>query len=110
MTDAVGATLHGCAVLSSAEQGWEALTGFITDGIERQEQVVPAGLRADQVADLVRRWRDEEGVDPDPAMVDGQPRSMIWGTPGETRLDPARYQGSFALPLAIAVHRLLGAA
>ena len=88
MTDAVGATLHGCAVLSSAEQGWEALTGFITDGIERQEQVVLAGLRADQVADLVRRLRDEEGVDPDPAMVDGQLVVM----------DEAVSRGFFGLP------------
>ena len=68
----VGAMLHGCAVLFSAEQAWETLTGFIADGIERQEQVLLAGLRADQVAALLRRLREEDGVDPDPAMLDGQ--------------------------------------
>ena len=39
----MGAMLHGCAGLSSAEHAWETLTGFIADGIERQDQVLLTG-------------------------------------------------------------------
>ena len=34
---------HGCAVLSSEEQGWEVLAEFIGDGIEAQDQVLVVG-------------------------------------------------------------------
>ena len=63
---------HGCAVLSSEEQGWEVLAEFIGDGIEGQDQVVVVGLRAGQVTELRRRLREEQGVDPVPAIADGQ--------------------------------------
>ena len=63
---------HSCAVLSSAEQAWEVLTGFIGDGIEREEQVLVAGLRSDQSAALLQRLREEDGVHCDAAIADGQ--------------------------------------
>jgi len=72
ITDASRTGVHTCAVVASAEQSWEAMAGFIGDGIERQEQVVLAGLRPDELNGLLRRLREEDGVDPDPAMVDGQ--------------------------------------
>lgn len=72
ITDAVDIGVHTCAVVTSAEQRWEAMAGFIGDGIERQDQVVLAGLRPDELTDLLRRLREEDGVDPDPAMADGQ--------------------------------------
>jgi hypothetical protein len=65
-------TRHSCAVLSSAEQAWEVLTGFIGDGIEREEQVLVAGLRADQSVALLQRLREEDGVHCDAAIADGQ--------------------------------------
>lgn len=63
---------HSFAALASAEQAWEVLTGFIADGIERQDQVLVAGLRDDQVRHLLQRLREEGGVHPDAAMTDGQ--------------------------------------
>ena len=72
ITDAGTTGIHTCAVVTSAEQGWEVLAGFIGDGIERQEQVVLVGLRPVELNDLMRRLREEDGVDPDPAMADGQ--------------------------------------
>ena len=59
-------------MLSSTEHGWEVLADFVAEGIERQEQVFLAGLRTDQVPDLMRRLGDEDGVDPGPAIIDGQ--------------------------------------
>lgn len=63
---------HSCAILSSAEQAWEVLTGFTADGIEREEKVLVAGLRVDQSRDLLQRLREEDGVHCDAAMADGQ--------------------------------------
>ncbi len=63
---------HGCAVLTSAEQAWEVLTNFTADGIEREERVLVAGLRADQSRGLLQRLREEDGVHCDAAMADGQ--------------------------------------
>ncbi len=71
-TGSVRSESHACAVLSSTEHGWEVLADFVAEGIERQEQVFLAGLRADQVPDLMQRLGDEDGVDPGPAMTDGQ--------------------------------------
>ena len=71
-TDPAVPCWHGCVVLSSEEQGWEALAEFIGEGIEEQHQVVVAGLRAGQVTQLLRRLHEEQGVDPDPAIADGQ--------------------------------------
>ena len=72
ITEAGRTGVHTYAVVTSAEQCWEAMAGFIGDGIEGQEQVVLAGLRPDELTDLLRRLREEDGVDPDPAMADGQ--------------------------------------
>jgi hypothetical protein len=63
---------HSCAVLTSAEQAWEVLTNFTADGIEREERVLVAGLRADQSRGLLQRLREEDGVHCDAAMADGQ--------------------------------------
>ena len=71
-TDRAPGCWHGCVLLSSEEQGWEALADFISQGIEVQDQVLVAGLRAGQVTELLRRLHEELGVDPDPAITDGQ--------------------------------------
>ncbi len=71
-TAAAPAGSHGCALLSSAEQGWEVLADFIGEGIERQDQTVVVGLRAGQATELLRRLHEEQGIDPDPVIADGQ--------------------------------------
>jgi hypothetical protein len=72
MTGQGAAGWHGCAVLSSEEQGWEALAEFIGEGIENQDQVLVVGLRAGQRTQLLRRLHEEQGVDAGPAITDGQ--------------------------------------
>jgi hypothetical protein len=64
--DVVHPWVHACAVLASAEQGWEVLAGFIADGLDRGERVILVGLTDRQTAELTRRLR-EDGVDPEPA-------------------------------------------
>lgn len=96
ITDVGRTGTHTCAVVTSAEQCWEAMAGFIGDGIERQEQVVLAGLRPDELNDLLRRLREEDGVDPDPAMADGQLVVM----------DEAAARAFFEMPTTEAVGQL----
>ena len=96
ITDAGTPRVHSCAVVTSAEQRWEAMAGFIGDGIEGQEQVVLAGLRRDELTDLLRRLREEDGVDPDPAMADGQLVVM----------DEAAARAFFEMPTVTAISQL----
>lgn len=62
---------HGCTILSTAEQGWEALSTFVGDGLGDHEKAVIAGLRVDQ-ADVLLRRLHEDGVDPGPPTRSGQ--------------------------------------
>jgi hypothetical protein len=81
---------HGCAVLSSEEQGWEVLAEFIAEGVEAQDQTVVVGLRAGRATELLRRLREEQGIDPGPVIADGQLVVM----------DEAVSAGFFGLPVA----------
>ena len=96
ITEASRSGTHSCAIVTSAEQCWEAMAGFVGDGIERQEQVVLAGLRPDQLNDLLRRLREEDGLDPGPAMTDGQLVVM----------DEAAARAFFEMPTTSAVSQL----
>ena len=62
---------HGCAVVHSAEQGWETLSDFVQEGVRRGQRVMVGGLRLDQRTDLLRRI-SEDGPDPDELMADGR--------------------------------------
>ncbi len=62
---------HGCAVLGSAEQGWEALASFLGEGLRGGERVVVAGLRVDQQDHLLRRLA-EDGIDMQAPLGDGR--------------------------------------
>ena len=107
ITDPVRARRHGCAVLSSEEQGWEVLAEFIAEGVEAQEQTVVVGLRAGQATELLRRLHEEQGIDPDPVVADGQLVVMdeavsagFLGLPGQdltalvtTQVDQAMLEG-----------------
>ncbi len=66
-----GGRWHGCAVLGSAEQGWQALSGFLQDGLRHGKRVVLAGLAVDGWAALQRRL-SEDCVDTDAPMADGR--------------------------------------
>jgi hypothetical protein len=85
-----GGRWHGCAVLGSAEQGWQALSGFLQDGLRQQQRVVLAGLRLDQQAALLRRL-SEDGIDTDAPLRDGRivvmpeelSRQMVTLTPND---------------------------
>ena len=54
------------------DQGWEVLAEFIAEGVEAQEQTIVVGLRAGQASELLRRLHEEQGIDPDPVIGDGQ--------------------------------------
>ncbi len=71
LTQAAVARWHGCAVLRSSEQEWEALSGFLEDGLRRDRQIVLAGLRLDQQEGLLRRL-SENGVETETALGDGR--------------------------------------
>ena len=66
MQDVLRPGVHACAVLASAEHGWEALAGFIADGLDQRERVILVGLTDRQTAELTHRLR-QDGVDPEPA-------------------------------------------
>lgn len=71
LVDPAGAGWHGCAVLSSAEQGWEALADFVEQGLGQHRRVVVSGLRLDQQAQLLRRLA-EDGLDTEAPLLDGR--------------------------------------
>ena len=64
--DVVRNGAHCCAVLTSDEQWWEVLAGFVAGGIERQERVLLVGLTDDEGKELITRL-DEVGTDPETA-------------------------------------------
>ena len=104
-TEPAAAGWHGCAVLSSEEHGWEALADFIGQSIEEQDQVLVVGLRAGQVTELLRRLREEQGVDPDPAIADGQLVVMDEGASGgPQRLSEKQLSGLLTARIDHALH------
>ncbi len=71
LTHAAVARWHGCAVLRSAEQAWEALSDFVEEGLRGNQQIVLAGLRLDQQDALLRRL-SENDVQTDTPSSDGR--------------------------------------
>ena len=77
--DVVRNGAHACAVLTSDEQWWEVLAGFVAGGMDRGERVILAGLTDEEGAELTTRLaitvgagrdgvgRDEGGRDPEAA-------------------------------------------
>lgn len=53
--DVVRKGAHSCAVLTSDEQWWEVLAGFVAGGMDRGERVILAGLTDDEGAELTAR-------------------------------------------------------
>lgn len=64
--DVVRNGAHSCAVLSSAEQWWEVLSGFVAGGMDGGERVILAGLTDDERTELTIRL-DEVGTAPEAA-------------------------------------------
>ncbi len=61
--DVVRNGAHSCAVLTSDEQWWEVLAGFVAGGMDRGERVILVGLTEDEGTELTVRL-DEVGGDP----------------------------------------------
>ena len=59
---------HSCAVLTSDEQWWEVLAGFVAGGMDRSERVILVGLTDDERTQLTIRLDpvlEEVGADPE---------------------------------------------
>jgi len=68
--DVVRNGAHSCAVLTSDEQWWEVLGGFVAGGMERRERVLLVGLTDHEGMELTVRL-DEAGADPEAAIDRG---------------------------------------
>ncbi len=68
--DVVRNGAHSCAVLTSKEQGWEVLAGFVAGGMDREERVILVGLTEAESAELTSRL-SEDGGEPQTAMGRG---------------------------------------
>jgi len=68
--DVVRNGAHSCAVLTSDEQWWEVLAGFVAGGMDRGERVILVGLTDDERTELTTRLTirlDEVGTTPETA-------------------------------------------
>jgi hypothetical protein len=80
--DVVRSGAHSCAVLTSDEQWWEMLAGFVAGGLQREERVVLAGLTDAEGAEVATRL-SENGTDPDAATRPGDLMVMPEGVSRE---------------------------
>ena len=91
---------HSCAVLTSDEQWWEVLAGFVAGGMDRGERVILVGLTEDEGTELTVRL-DEVGGDPVTATRRGELVILR-----EVRLSGV-YPGIGLGPQEFTVHRLM---